>query len=100
MDRYLGSTLAYAKARGVSADIDALGKSLIQPDITILLLLDEQARQKRLRARSVTAEDLETLNQNFCQYVLGELNVHADLTIDITDLDATSVSEKLTHAIK
>ncbi|WP_223430503.1 dTMP kinase [Pseudomonas sp. GL-B-26] len=100
MDRYWASTLAYAKARGVSADLEALGKSLIQPDITILLLLDEQERQKRLHARGATAEDLETLDPNFRQCVLSELNARADIVIDITDLDVTGVSKKLTQAIE
>lgn len=100
MDRYWASTVAYAKARGVSADLQALSKSLIAPDLTILLVLDEQERQKRLRARGATAEDLETLKPDFCQCVLGELTAHADLIIDITDLDVTTAYEALAQAVK
>lgn len=100
MDRYWASTVAYAKARGVSADLQALSKSLIAPDITILLVLDEQERQRRLRIRGVTDEDLETLQPDICRCVLGELNAHADIVIDITDLDITAAYETLAQAIK
>jgi len=100
MDRYWASTLAYAKARGVSADLDALGKSLTQPDITILLLLDEPERQRRLHARGATAEDLETLDPDFRTHVLDELLIHADRVENITDLAVDSVAARLSHWIK
>lgn len=84
MDRYWASTLAYAKARGVTADLDALSESLVQPDMTLLLTLDESERQHRLHARGTSAEDLETLNSSFRQCVLEELHSRANFVVNIT----------------
>lgn len=100
MDRYWASTLAYAKARGVSADLEALSKSLPQPDITILLLLDEPERQRRLSARGATAEDMETLDPGFRERVLDELLVHADMSLDVTHFTANSLSIALEQRIR
>lgn len=84
MDRYWDSTLAYARARGVSADLDALGSALVPPDLTVLLVLDEAERQSRLAARGATAEDMETMDPQFRDCVLAELRARASLVIDIT----------------
>ncbi|WP_172976014.1 AAA family ATPase [Halomonas sp. THAF5a] len=84
MDRYWASTLAYAKARGVTAELDQLGKSLIQPDLTVLLILDETERQRRLHGRGATVEDLESLAPDFRQRVSEELNTHANLVLNIS----------------
>lgn len=100
MDRYWASTLAYAKARGVTADLDALSKSLIQPDMTVLLLLDEAERQRRLRARGATVEDMETWDLGFRQCVLDELRARSNLVIDISDLAEADASAKLYSAIR
>ncbi|MCY1204928.1 Thymidylate kinase [compost metagenome] len=100
MDRYWASTLAYAKARGVTADLDALSESLIQPDMTILLLLDEQERQRRLHIRGATVEDMETLDPYFRKRVLDELQARANLVIDISGLTEMDASAKLSSAIR
>lgn len=100
MDRYWASTLAYAKARGVSADLGALSKSLPQPDITILLVLDEPERQRRLSARGATAEDMETLDPGFRECVLEELRSHADISVDVTSFTAEALSVELEQRIR
>lgn len=100
MDRYWASTFAYARARGVTADLEALNRSLIQPDLTVLLLLDESERQHRLQARGATAEDMETLEPGFRRCVLDELQARASLVVDITGLAVTEVSASVTRAIR
>jgi dTMP kinase len=99
MDRYWASTLAYAKARGVSAELELLGKNLIKPDITILLLLDEPDRQQRLLARGATAEDMETFDPDFRECVLDELLIHADIVVNITNLTIDEVAARLVESI-
>lgn len=87
MDRYSASTIAYAKARGVEIDLDATLSKVIKPDLTILLTLDEQERQRRLAQRGTTAEDQETLQPEFRQKVLTELRQRCDVEIDLTGCD-------------
>ena len=99
MDRYWDSTLAYAQARGVSADLAALSSALVQPDLTVLLLLDEAERQARLTARGATAEDMETLDPAFRQCVLDALQAKASLVVDITGLAMQEVATKVASAI-
>ncbi len=73
----------------------ALSNSLTQPDLTILLHLDETERQRRLQTRGATLEDMETLDPNFHECVLDEFHVRANLVVDITGLawlDAVSNS--------
>jgi dTMP kinase len=100
MDRYWASTFAYAKARGVTAEIETLSLSLIQPDLTVLLLLNESERQRRLHARGATVEDMETLNPIFRQCVLDELQARANLVIDITGLNVAEVANSVSGAIR
>lgn len=100
MDRYWASTLAYAKARGVSAELEVLGQSLIKPDITILLILNEPDRQQRLFARGATPEDMETLNPGFRERVLEELRSHADISVDVTSFTAEALSLVLEQRIR
>lgn len=100
MDRYWASTLAYAKARGVIAELELLGQSLVKPDITILLLLDEPDRQQRLLARGATAEDMETLDPGFRECVLDELMAHADIAVNTTHLTAEALAIELERRIR
>lgn len=100
MDRYWASTLAYAKARGVSAELEILGQSLIKPDITILLLLDEPDRQQRLRDRGATAEDIETFNPYFRERVLDGLMVNADFSVNATNFTVEALSIELEQRIR
>lgn len=100
MDRYWASTIAYAKARGVTAELDQLRKSLILPDLTVLLLLDESERQSRLHARGATVEDMETLDSGFRQCVLDELQTHANLVVDISGYDLLAATQMLEKVIR
>lgn len=86
MDRYWASTVSYAIARGVSANLDCLGDDLVRPDITVLITLGERTRLERLQHRGMTAEDRETFATPFMQTVLRELEVRSDITVDITGL--------------
>ena len=100
MDRYWSSTIAYAKARGVTANLDHLSKSMIQPDMTILLLLHESERQRRLHARGATVEDVETLDRSFRQCVLNELKARASLVVDISDHGPMATTQMLENIIR
>ena len=99
MDRYWASTLAYAKALGVSANIDALESDLIPAEITVLITLDENTRLKRLHQRGMTAEDLETINAEFKQAVMRELELRSDITVDVSTLDPAVAATKIASAI-
>lgn len=99
MDRYWASTVAYAKARGVSANLDALGPHLISPDITVLITLNESTRLARLDHRGMTADDLETISEPFKQTVLRELEVRSSISVDVTGLDQTESAEKVATAV-
>ncbi|WP_221796221.1 dTMP kinase [Oceanobacter mangrovi] len=87
MDRYRASTIAYAKARGVTADVESALSQAVKPDLTILLTLDEQERQMRLGQRGTTAEDLETLQPGFRQQVMSGLRQHCDIELDVSGLN-------------
>lgn len=99
MDRYWASTVAYAQARGVAADLDAIGPHLVSPDISVLITLDETTRLARLAQRGMTAEDLETISEPFKQAVMRELEARTTISVDITELDQISAAEKVASAI-
>lgn len=73
MDRYWLSTIAYARARGVLADLSQVEALVPVPHLTVLLTLDEQERQRRLVGRGFTAADRETLDPRFRDQVLAEM---------------------------
>ncbi|MDE2716320.1 MAG: AAA family ATPase [Chloroflexota bacterium] len=77
MDRYWLSTIAYARARGVSVDLSSLEAVVPVPDVTVLLTLEEPQRRQRLddrdRDRSRKAADMETLDHEFREAVLREM---------------------------
>ncbi|MNF73884.1 Thymidylate kinase [compost metagenome] len=100
MDRYWASTLAYAKARGVTADLHQLSNNLIQPDMTVLLLLNEPERKRRLLTRGATVEDVETLDPDFRLCVLNELKARACLKIDVSGYEPLAVSQILEKVIR
>ncbi|WP_052761240.1 dTMP kinase [Sedimenticola thiotaurini] len=100
MDRYWASTIAYAKARGVTAELDQLSKSLIQPDLSVLLILNESERQRRLHARGTTVEDIDTLDPGFRQCVLEELQTHANLVVNISGYDLLAATQMLEKVIR
>lgn len=99
MDRYWLSTLAYARARGLTDDLSRLEASVCPPDVTVVLTLEEAERVRRLRERSTfTSADAETLNPRFRDMVMQEMldPRHAErfgvITLDVTGLDPAQVT--------
>jgi dTMP kinase len=99
MDRYWASTVAYARARGVTADLDALTPGFAKPDITVLITLDESQRVTRLTQRGATAEDIETLCPTFQATVMHVLRAHCTLAVDVSGLDEQQATGKVVDAI-
>ncbi|MFD2407232.1 AAA family ATPase [Azorhizophilus paspali] len=88
MDRFLASTLAYAKACGVEADFDALLPALPRPDVSVLLTLNEAERVRRLGARGeMSLADRQSLDPAFRSVVMAELRARCDLEVDVTGAD-------------
>lgn len=93
MDRYWLSTIAYARARGVSVDLSSLEAVVPVPDVTVLLTLEETERLRRLDGRSVTNADMETLDHEFRQAVLREMRCRTrafglqPVEVDVTGAD-------------
>ncbi len=100
MDRYAASTIAYAKARGVTVDLDAALKNAVQPDLELLIYLSEPERQRRLAARGATAEDLETLDEGFRTKVLAELTACCSESFDITGFSEYEAAEHVHKRIE
>lgn len=100
MDRYWPSTLAYAKARGVKVDLESLTPGFVEPDLVVLITLDEAERRCRLQKRGMTAEDVETLCHVFSQSVMNELEPRCDLHIDVTGLDLEGAAKKVARVIQ
>lgn len=99
MDRYWASTVAYAKARGVTSNLDALTSDFAKPDITVLLTLDEDQRVTRLTQRGTTTEDIETLCPTFRTFVMQELAARCSVSVDVTGLDEQDATAKVVEAI-
>lgn len=94
MDRYWLSTISYARARGVKADLDQVEALVPAPDVTVLLTLDEDERQRRMRARGLTAADRETLDAEFRGRVVSAMNsserlsvLKPSLVVDVSGLE-------------
>jgi dTMP kinase len=106
MDRYWLSTIAYARARGLTSDLSELEATIPRPDLTLLLTLDENERKRRLIDRgNATEADIETLDPTFRTTVLKEallphrvqsFNV---VTVDVTNLCPEQVAAKVAAVI-
>lgn len=100
MDRYWPSTAAYARARGVEEDLDALEALLPRPDVSVMLTLDEDERIRRLIGRGdVTAADRETLNPAFRDRVVRDLRAMTDIEVDVTGVNPEEAAERVKMAI-
>ena len=101
MDRYWLSTIAYARARGVSVDLSALESIVPVPDLTVLLTCDEAERRRRLANRLNTPEDLETYDIKFHETVLREMRSTArrpelrPAEVDSTDADCAATVQRV-----
>ena len=102
MDRYWLSTVSYARARGVTAALTEVESLIPVPDLTIVLVLDEEERRRRLQGRGYTEADRETLDTAFRDRVVHEM-VSADrpaalrpsCVVDITGLSPDAALERL-----
>lgn len=100
MDRFLASTIAYARARGVEADFDALLPALPRPDVSVLLTLDEDERVRRLGARGeMSLADRQSLDPVFRGVVMGELRARCDLEVDVTGADEEEAVRRVIGAV-
>lgn len=99
MDRYWASTVAYARTRGVTVDLDALGPAIAKPDITVLITLDEAQRVARLTGRGATEEDIETLCPAFKASVMRDLMARCTVSVDITGLTEQEATAKVSSVI-
>lgn len=77
MDRYWLSTISYARARGVTASLGDVEAIVPPPDLTVLLVLDEAERRRRLECRGFTVADRETLDGRFREVVLATMQSQA-----------------------
>ena len=94
IDRYWLSTIAYARARGVTEDLSSLEAIVPRPDVTVLLTLEEEERQRRMKSRGHSSADCETLNKEFRVTVLRELrNPERGLALRPVEIDITGADE-------
>jgi dTMP kinase len=101
MDRFLPSVIAYARARGVAADFDALVPALPRPDVSVLLTLDEDERIRRLGARAeMSSADRQSLDPAFRGVMLGELEARCDLQVDVTGADEREALRRVVEALE
>lgn len=100
-DRYLGSTVAYQSASfGDSADWEWLlamqSKSVIEPDMTILLDIDPQISMARVNTRGEELSRFEKID--FLSKVRDAYLRLADI-LDYTVIDATMTQEKVAETV-
>lgn len=106
MDRYWLSTVSYARARGVEADLDQVEALVPPPDVTVLLTLDEDERQRRMLARGYTAADRETLDAGFRACVMAEMHrtnrstsLQPGVTVDLTNATPAEGIDRVVRAL-
>ena len=100
-DRYLGSTVAYQSASfGDAADWDWLlnmqSKSVIEPDMTILLDIDPEISLKRVNSRGEEISRFEKLD--FLKKVRSAYLRLADI-LDYQVIDATMDPEEVAETV-
>lgn len=102
MDRYWLSTISYARARGAALDLAAIERVVPPPDVTVLVTLDEDERQRRLRQRGCTEADRETLVEAFRSRVLHEMRsgdrwepLRPAVTVDVTGAGPVEAVERV-----
>lgn len=79
IDRYWLSTVAYGLVRG-GAELADVGALVPPVDFTVVLVLDEEERQRRLIARGgMTAADQETFAPAFRERVLSNMRARFGL---------------------
>ncbi len=88
MDRYLASTVAYARARDIALDLSWLIKAAPSPDIELLVSVPEPVRRVRLEARGLGPEDRETLHPAFAARVMSAYRELMPRRLDVDNTDA------------
>lgn len=100
MDRYWASTLAYARARGVTIDLSAIAALVPAPDLSILLTLDEGERVRRLALRGgISPADAETLSVEFRNTVMHHLRQGTNVEIDLTGTDPEAAVRRVAELV-
>ncbi len=106
MDRYWLSTICYARARGVELEVAAIEAAVPAPDVTVLVTLDEAARQRRLHDRGYTDADRETLVSSFRERVLLEMtsadrapHLRPTVVVDVTGADREAATERVVRGL-
>ena len=99
MDRYWLSTIAYARARGVTVNLSDLEAIVPAPDLTILLTLDETERRRRINSRAYDSYDAETFSEKFRKCVLREMR-STDRRPDLQPLEVDITGMPNTDTIK
>lgn len=107
MDRYWLSTLSYARARGVTVDLTCIEGTVPPPDMTVLVTLDEEERQRRLLARGCTTADRETMDERFRERVLSEMRSTArtpalrpTVEVNLTGADPDEAVERVLRILQ
>ncbi len=100
MDRYWASTCAYARARGVTANLTVIEAIIPRPDVIVHLVLEEKERLRRLFGRGdLTDADHETLAPAFRDRVLTELSSRATVEVDVTGADRDEAVRRVLAAL-
>lgn len=106
VDRFWLSSLAYARARGVTLDVSSLEVIIPRPSVTVILTLPEAERHERLLARGPTDVDRETMTAGFAERVLAAMRERgpldgfaADHWLDVGGLDLARAHAVLLAAI-
>ena len=99
--RYFDSTIAYHAAFKIKVPFCHYGFLIKKPDITILLLLHENERKKRLSSRSklstidLLSNNLERRNRILHYYNNLTLNLSIDITEKSVDESVNIIMEKI-----
>ena len=102
LDRYYGSTFAAAyshklfPASDLNFKAEVFSANLVKPDVTILLKLDEEVRQERIkkRGKSLNRDELNLLrNSDFRQRYTEALELVSDVSIDITGKSPEEITD-------
>ncbi len=99
MDRYLASTIAYARLGGFEPCRDALERDCLTPDVTLFLTAGADVRDQRIRGRDKTTRiDRDSLERadRLCTIYQAELQQEYHgrvISIDTTELAPKEVVE-------
>ena len=76
-------------------DLSSLESVVPEPDVTVLLTLEETERLRRLDGRSATYADVETLDREFREAVLREIRCPTRaLGLRPVEVDVTAANER------